>query len=173
MDVLPRFKRDTLIDGELDVRCTLPPIVHSTQSYRYPGEQDIFDQPCGNLGACPCGRQVPAGLSAPVRSICSPQKGPLLLEYRLDQLRNEATPQFTLVATSDSFALSFLFFLLFLTANYRFVMCLHCLSRHDQYSYIQASHVRTEELYTVLFLKLSHSYASLTNFLLCSSMQAA
>jgi hypothetical protein len=33
MDVLPRFKRDTLIDGELDVWCTLPPIVHSTQSY--------------------------------------------------------------------------------------------------------------------------------------------
>lgn len=49
----------------------------------------------------------------------------------------------------------FLFFLLFLTANYRFVMCLHCLCPHDQYSYIQASsHVHTEELYTTLFLKL-------------------
>lgn len=32
MDVLPRFKRDTLIDGELDIWCTLPPIVYSSQS---------------------------------------------------------------------------------------------------------------------------------------------
>jgi hypothetical protein len=45
---------------------------HASQ-WRYTSELDISDQPCGNLGACSWGRQVPINFSVPVRR-CSPSK---------------------------------------------------------------------------------------------------
>ena len=91
----------------------LPSMVHSI-ILGYHGELDIFNQPCRNLGACPWGRYMQVGLSAPIQCVhlwkeAIFSRGTLILlmpslglHKDLDQLENEATPYFMLVATVES-----------------------------------------------------------------------